>query len=550
MIKNLHINNYRKLKDITFHFSENINIISGTNGTCKTSLLHIIGNSFQKVTKTCDWLNDNNCMTIINQINGTMNPKLETLTRESKNYRDPAINTKGAIYNVEYFNGECLDFRKHNSDISKRYSVKLKYPMGKKQSLPCMPIIYLGIKRLFPFGEFTEDENIVSINKKLPQMYLDEISKLYKEFTHIEIDIKSHEKMGNIKNRADFTSNIAGVDSNTISAGEDNLYIILTALVSLKYYCENVNDNINNRSLFLIDEFDATLHPGLQVKLLKTIIEYSSQYNIQVIFTSHSLSLLEFAFKHKINVIYLHDNETSVVQMPNPNIYKIQMFLKEKSRDELYFNRKIPIFTEDDEARYLLKILFDYYNAIYEDFAKVSNYLYFVNANIGSENLVNIFNDVNLKITTGLICILDGDKDSDYTNRIITLPGNKSPENFIEEYAEKIYKEDSKFWINDSVLDEGYNKKYYLDNFKKDFDEKKNLLESLKKEKKSTHGVERDKNKKIFNKYKKFIKLVFEDWITNPENNAEVYNFYKDLNVMFKQVSDVNGIDSKIWTVD
>ena len=41
MIKQVSINQYRKLKNICFDFSEKVNVISGTNGTCKTPALII-----------------------------------------------------------------------------------------------------------------------------------------------------------------------------------------------------------------------------------------------------------------------------------------------------------------------------------------------------------------------------------------------------------------------------------------------------------------------------------------------------------------------------
>ena len=51
MIEEINVKQYRKLKNISFKMSKNLNAISGTNGTCKTSLLHMISNSFQTVTK-------------------------------------------------------------------------------------------------------------------------------------------------------------------------------------------------------------------------------------------------------------------------------------------------------------------------------------------------------------------------------------------------------------------------------------------------------------------------------------------------------------------
>jgi predicted ATP-dependent endonuclease of OLD family len=91
---------------------------------------------------------------------------------------------------------------------------------------------------------------------------------LYEKVTRISILSLSAQKMGDVKTRADFASNNAGIDSNTISAGEDNIFIILNALISLKYYFQSIRSQNPAESILLIDELDATLHPSLQSKLL------------------------------------------------------------------------------------------------------------------------------------------------------------------------------------------------------------------------------------------------------------------------------------------
>lgn len=90
LIKKINITKYRKLENMEIDMMPGINIISGTNGTCKTSLLHMISNAYQAVTKNCDWLSDKNCLDIIKQINNITNPKIESLTKGDKTYNDPA----------------------------------------------------------------------------------------------------------------------------------------------------------------------------------------------------------------------------------------------------------------------------------------------------------------------------------------------------------------------------------------------------------------------------------------------------------------------------
>lgn len=235
MIRNINIIQYRKLKDVALTFTKNITAISGTNGTCKTSLLHLLGNALQAPTSNCDWINDKKCLPIIRAVNDVTNPKVESLTRGDQTYNDPAHGVKGPLFSVDYYGADTLSFRRHNSKQATRYAVKPKYQPGTTDTLPFCPVIYLGLSRLVPFGEFQNDEALSSIKKNLPQQYQNEIAALYKGFTNYDISFNATKQMGDIKVRSEFTSNIEGIDSNTISAGEDNLSIgLITRRISRK----------------------------------------------------------------------------------------------------------------------------------------------------------------------------------------------------------------------------------------------------------------------------------------------------------------------------
>ncbi len=130
------------------------------------------------------------------------------------------------------------------------------------------------------------------------------------------------------------------------------------------------------------------------------------------------------------------DNITSVVGMNSPDIYKIKMFLYNVTKDDIYLSKKIPIFTEDKEARVFFNILFDYFEEIYSEFSQIRRFFHFVEANIGATNLQAIFNDSYLlKTTMKYICILDGDQNPDLNKYTITLPGGDSPQKIVMSYA-------------------------------------------------------------------------------------------------------------------
>lgn len=548
MAKSIMINRYRKFRDITMEFSKGINAISGTNGTCKTSLLHLISNSFQAVTSKCSWVRDSKCLSIISAINAVVNPKVESLTRGDKQYNDPARGISGALFTVDYYSHEPLEFRRHNSKLFSRYAVKPKYQTGSGDKLPFCPVIYLGLSRLVPYGEYNNDEAVVGVKKQLPEEYQEEIARIYREYTGINISYGSAQKMGDIKTRSEFDADVEGIDSNTVSAGEDNLFIVLTALESLKYYYESIDLHNTVDSILLIDELDATLHPSFQIKLLKTLFEFSSLYNIQVVFTTHSLTLMEEILDYHYNLIYLLDNETSVFKMEDPDIYKIKMHLKEITEVDIYRDRVIPIFTEDDEGRFVLDHLVTYFEEIHaNDFCNIRRFLYNAKAKAGADVLESIFTDDKLlQMTMRSICVVDGDHSSNLKRCIVALPGGAPPEQFLAKYAEDLYKSDDPFWTDRAIVDRGYSKATYRV-FKQEIDDFDASIEAMHRNGQSTKGKKREFYKTFFQRHENFYDVLLKHWLHNPKNKDEIERFYNEFRSLFKKVAPYNEINSKLW---
>ena len=231
MIKKIAVIHYRKLKNLILDFSPQVNFISGANGTCKSSLLHMISNAFQRIVAKKANLSDPNCISVINAINAGVNLKIEALTRDAKYYKDPAEETKGVLFSITYSNGVELGFRKHNSKLAERFAIKPRYsPKMPKESLPTLPVIYLGLARLYPIGEFQDNNAIEKIKYKLPDNYRAELKTLYEQLTHIQINSLQPQRMRGVKVRNDFSTSQNGIDGNTISSGEDNVFIILTEI--------------------------------------------------------------------------------------------------------------------------------------------------------------------------------------------------------------------------------------------------------------------------------------------------------------------------------
>jgi energy-coupling factor transporter ATP-binding protein EcfA2 len=323
------------------------------------------------------------------------------------------------------------------------------------------------------------------------------------------------------------------------------------SLISLKYYYECIESKNECESILLVDELDATLHPAFQIKLLKLLRQYSSEYKIQVFFTTHSMTSLEDLLEKKDNVFYLVDNVTSVTLMEEPDIYKIQMHLRSLTKKDMYYDKVIPVFSEDDEARFLINLLFDYYEEKRPEFIGVRRLFHFVDINLGADNLENIFKDLKLlRSTMKAICILDGDHKSDLNNNIVALPGKTevksgemfSPEQLLFNYASILYGEDDDFWVNDAVISIGYGKRVYIERIS-------NRLAEFKKQKDegTTTKKNREFSKELFKENKDFFYLLFKRWLNDERTSSEKYRFFKELKILFRKNAQYNGINPNEW---
>jgi AAA15 family ATPase/GTPase len=533
MVKQIKITAYKKLKNLTLNLEPGVNAISGTNGSCKTSVLHIISNSFQSVTAKNSNLTSPDALTAIKKLNSQVNTKIENLAKGDKEYNDPAPGCQGSLYEITYYNGMTLPFRRHTYQKANRYSIKPYYAQGRHESLPACPVIYLSLSRLFPWGEFQNDSEVKQANYKFPNSYAADLAKHYEDITGIAATQFSPQKMGFVKTHLDFSTTNQGIDANTISSGEDNILTLLTALLSLKYYYETLDRTAQQSpvcSVLLIDELDATLHPSFQYNILGKIQEFSTKYHIQVVFTTHSLVLLEQMFKKKLNVIYLMNQGSCVIEMPDPDLNKIEMLLKNLTKSQLVTDKIIPVFTEDDEARLFAKLIIKYL-AKSSGFAKIGNDVHFVDANFGAEELTKLFKDPAIRQSSmASICILDGDHNFDLTNNVITLPGKNSPEWVAFDCANALADAPNHpFWVDPSVIQEGFSITHFNTHIKPDIE-------------KQTANKDRRKAKALFNKHQLFFELVLKAWLQDEANAKEVATFAKNLENVYRKTAGYHCI--------
>lgn len=454
MYYKIEINDFRLLKNKTIFFGKYLTILSGKNSTGKSTILGMIANSGELKKKDG-----------LTYFSKPFRAEFGELFKASEKY-DKAGSKRFKII-LSDAEGNEIDYRlfrtswqkaslrkpkKEKSELietsrqcCKRFRVipYKKDEMGKcSEAKFIYPVIYLGLSRLFPIGE-SKGDSITNKNVSFKSKeHRDWFIKNYKEILsiHDDIDDISNLFISETDKKIGIGISTEHYDYLTNSAGQDNLGQILLALLSLKKLKEE-SENWQG-GILLIDEVDATLHPAAQIKLIKLLVHEAKKNEIQVVFTTHSLTVLkELAPKenhnnegiNNIELYYLTNANRSLEIKRNPTISMIEHDLLIIS-DVQSFDR-IKVFTEDEEARWFMKkILPEHY----------ANCVQFLDTKIGYNQLISIYN-ADLYYFSETLLVLDGDVpesqisciktfDNQSPKNVLKLPGESSPEKEIYDY--------------------------------------------------------------------------------------------------------------------
>ncbi len=452
IIDSIHIKRFRGFNDVQFQLGKNLTVIAGQNGTQKTTILGIISQPF----------------TITNEGNPIYGEKplcggnYKSLFSEkfklSKTFDKPKSHEWTLHLNRKEepeFTLESIE-RKIKSG-SKGIRFWRKGDRSKGSGYIQLPVIYLSLSRLFPIGEDSDINTSSEISLNNAEF------EFYQEW-HNKILIIPDIEMTQVDYLASKQKNTLGAttsfyDWRMNSAGQDNIGKILLAILSFKRLKEKYGADYQG-GILAIDEIDATLYPASQLKLIDALRKFSSQLNIQVVFTSHSLTILQRAcewqddqrISGQIKVVYLQKFDASVRAIDNISYQvirnKLNVVLSERQQ-----KKRIPVFTEDKEGEIFLKAIIK----------RRSSSLEFVDCTLGCDNLIELARKkiVGFKYPQSVIA-LDGDVRSEGSKmrkinnlkNILVLPGNKSPERLLAEFIHGL-SDDSPLWEN---IYEGYNK--------------------------------------------------------------------------------------------
>lgn len=455
-IKEINIKKFRGLDNIVLPIAERITIISGKNATSKSTILGIIAHTFNF---------KKNYVTDENITNKTILGKdfvsiFSEHFKLSTTYDPPhSMDLCGTVFDKQ--SQKDITFTQEMGDYDKqdRQRVVVRHYDSSAQKLDrkiTHPVIYLGLKRLFPIVE--RENKKIDFDYFFNRYNKDEFIKLSNR-----ILLKNHQNSStNITSTESklLKSTVAhgnNYDDESVSVGEDNIGQILLALLSFKKLKEDMGDEYQG-GILLIDEVESSLFPAAQQELLSVLNEFASNYDIQVVMTSHSPILMKGVLnlkQDKNRLLYL-TNSYGKIELTNWEWEKIEADISGVVLPKTkVIPKKIDCYVEDEEANSLLNTL------LTRQSIKKHLKIDFIKGFGCSEYLRLIEKMPHIKNNT--LIVLDGDlkPDKEKIDRLtiskskhpnaLTLPSNLPPDQLLFLILHNL-PEDDNYWRNQHMF--------------------------------------------------------------------------------------------------
>lgn len=517
IIKSIHIDKFRALENIDFDLGSKLTAIVGHNGTMKTTILGILGQTFS-IGKSNPMYGES---TIDNyKYRSQFAEKFKLSDKDVPGTHQWRLNLYPNIYKNDFFEAHSI-YRDKSDPIPRFWSTEGK---SAGTGYPQVPVYYLSLKRVSPIGE---EDSFEYLN----QLTSEEKSFLTLEYKDIMSDFSTNIEIDTIHSGIKYTASIHpdNQDALSISAGQDNLGKILISVLSFKRLMQKYPNDYKG-GILLIDEIESTFHPLSQMRLIKRLYKYAGDYKIQFIFTTHSPSVLKATFFDKYNpreakLVYLKKEGPLVKNKLISSIDDVILELSGTVKGIPENDPKITIFTEDDVAQSFIKSLLN---------GGFRKHVTFSPCSIGAESYIELLR-VKLKPICESILILDGDKNKEDIRKkikqyhgkyVMFLPGSTYPEQMFYNFLYSLDETDS-FW--DTELGE-YDKKKCFANYPTLIDRKADVQQYKKwfneQEKYWGRG-----NSKLYNYWKLTCQSEYRQFLNNyieiynklaPQNNIQI----------------------------
>lgn len=305
-ITGIHIDKFRSLMNRDIKLGKHITLLTGKNGTMKSSILGLIAHPFSSPNSAKDMYGK------------------DLKTKHSDVFK----------LSIDKDTEEYIYYLQATTTTNQTLSEPIRlYPSGARHRVTVGPdnkaergnfllnTSYLNLKRLFPIIETDAQRTDI----KIPPEDQSKISKAYQKIMQRDA-YQSSEAISDSKSKNTIAPYNSYYDFNSISSGEDNLGLILCKMLAFEKYKTNLN---SLQGLFCIDEVEASLHPSSQVALINYLLKWSQKHNVQVICTTHSLYIISHCIQLQSDLSNGFEdiviNNISTRQVGSDNNYNIMI---------------------------------------------------------------------------------------------------------------------------------------------------------------------------------------------------------------------------------
>jgi len=292
IIKEIKIEKFRAFIDVSFKLGRRITAIAGRNATQKTTVLGMIGAPFSITQANHPMFG---CKTIDGyDFKSQFDEKFKFSPMEQAGEHQWTLHLCDNIHSQDgvgktYYKAESIlrDKKRGKLRIWNAEDRAHKAGRGFVQA----PVYYLSLSRLYPIGEVTgkttafdpptAEENTYCLHHYREILQIMDIA----DDSAIGIEVKTaKQKFTGVNNETQ--------DISTNSAGEGNITRIMLAMLSFGRLKERYGSDYKG-GILLIDELDAAVYPYAQRKLVEYLFNASNEFDVQVVFTTHSATVLE-----------------------------------------------------------------------------------------------------------------------------------------------------------------------------------------------------------------------------------------------------------------
>ncbi len=441
-MRRLNIGEFRALKDLDLSIANRITLICGKNGTSKSTVLGLIAQFFNFDR---DYVNDISLKELKTIYDKPFKSKFSEHFRLSKTHDKPHL-MKISTTIFDGYTQRTIDANLQmtdHADRSHRMVVRQLREDGMQGPSRNFthPVIYLNLKRLLPI---TERKYATTSNSYLS------IEENHNEFCSLTnrmlLRANPVNKIASTRGSIDASvSHGDAYDQESVSVGEDNVGQICSALLSFKKLKEQLGTDYKG-GLLLIDEADAGLFPASQKEFIKILNEYSSNYDLQIVLTTHSPLMINevLELQRKASTQHVVHYLTYVKGIIKDERNRSWEWIKndlliQTSRRKHKAYPTVTLFFEDVQASDFFSALI--YRTKYKKFVKIVK-----NVSLGYTVYVEL-SKVIPEIDSGVIIVLDGDANPPKNPVIIKLPTRLPPDQLLFWVLYNI-SEDDDYWEN------------------------------------------------------------------------------------------------------